>query len=98
MSKKPSKFEQFLAELDEFSADQRNEALASKPPEFWGREGLGKIGHKKRPILKVIRAYCLQCCVEQPKEVRLCQFVTCPLWPYRMGTDPFRKGREAENA
>lgn len=98
MSKIPPKFEGYLSDLDKLSADQRNKELASKPPEFWGREGLGMIGHRKRPILKVIRAKCVDCSVHQPKEVRLCQFVTCPLWPYRMGTDPFRKGREAEDA
>lgn len=98
MSKTPPNFEEFLSSLDKLCTDEGKKELASKPPEFWGRKGLGKIGHRKRPILKTIRAYCIQCGVYQPKEVKLCQFVTCPLWPYRMGTDPFRKRRGTEDA
>ena len=48
-----------------------------------------KYGHQKRPILKSIRAHCLDCCVEQANEVRLCEAYTCNLWPYRMGKNPF---------
>lgn len=47
-------------------------------------------GHSKKPLLKVIRSKCMDCCVQQPSEVRLCAAKTCPLWPYRMGKDPFR--------
>ena len=42
--------------------------------------------------LKAIRAKCLDCCAEQPSEVRLCPSEKCPLWPYRMGHNPNRKG------
>jgi hypothetical protein len=42
--------------------------------------------------LKAIRAKCLDCCAEQPSEVRLCPSENCPLWPYRMGHNPNRKG------
>jgi len=98
MSKIPPKFERFLDGDPKDYPSELRELLASKPPEYWGRKELEKAGHKKRPILKVIRANCLKCSVSQPKEVRLCQFVDCPLWPYRMGTDPFRKGRGGEDA
>lgn len=47
--------------------------------------------HTKKPLPKVMRTYCLECCLEKPSEVRLCQSIKCPLWPYRMGKDPFRK-------
>ena len=46
------------------------------------------------PVLDVIRAKCLDCCVEQPDEVRKCVSIACPNWPYRMGTNPFRTPRE----
>jgi len=46
-------------------------------------------GHKKRPLLKAIRAKCLDCCIFQPKEIRLCTSTGCDLWPYRMGKNPF---------
>ena len=45
------------------------------------------------------RAKCLDCCGGQLREVRFCLALTCPLWPFRMGTDPFRgrRGRSPEN-
>ena len=49
------------------------------------------LGHNKRPLLKVIRANCLDCCCYQASEVRLCTCTTCNLFPYRMGTNPFRQ-------
>jgi len=42
--------------------------------------------------LKSIRAKCLDCCNDQPQEVRLCPCESCALWPYRMGHNPNRKG------
>lgn len=47
-----------------------------------------EIGHTKRSLTKVIRAKCLDC-AHDPSEVRKCVSVTCPLWPYRMGANPF---------
>lgn len=38
--------------------------------------------------MKAIRAKCLDCCVYQIAEVRLCTAKNCPLWPYRMGHRP----------
>lgn len=43
---------------------------------------------KKTTPLRAIRAKCLDCCCWQPKEVRLCTSVECPLWLYRMGKRP----------
>ena len=36
---------------------------------------------------KAIRQKCLDCCVYQPSEVRLCPSRECPLWRYRMGKE-----------
>lgn len=41
-------------------------------------------------ILAVIRAKCLDCCVQQEAEVRKCVAILCPNWPYRTGVNPFR--------
>lgn len=38
--------------------------------------------------VQAIRAKCLDCSCQQPKEVRLCPVTRCPLWPYRMGKRP----------
>jgi hypothetical protein len=43
--------------------------------------------NKTRP-LGSIRAYCLECCGNSPKEVRFCPLTDCPLWPFRFGSKP----------
>jgi hypothetical protein len=37
-----------------------------------------------------IRAYCVQCQGGDTSGVRSCPSITCPLHPFRMGTDPLR--------
>lgn len=37
-----------------------------------------------------IRAKCLDCSCQQPKEVRLCPATKCALWPYRLGKRPVK--------
>ena len=44
--------------------------------------------------LKAIRAKCLDCCFDQPSEVKLCPVSGCPLYPFRFGKNPFRAKRE----
>ena len=44
--------------------------------------------------LKAIRAMCLDCCVYNKNEVKLCPATTCPLYPFRFGKNPFRTKRE----
>lgn len=53
-------------------------------------------GHPKKSLLKVIREKCLDCCVYQHSEVRLCHITTCSLWPYRMGKNPFHLRKMTE--
>ena len=43
---------------------------------------------------RAIRAKCLDCSGASISEVRKCTATDCALWPYRMGTDPFRAPRE----
>jgi hypothetical protein len=50
------------------------------------------------PPLKVMRAKCLECCCGSAHEVRHCVISTCPLWPYRMGTNPLRQPSQAQRA
>ena len=45
--------------------------------------------HDKKTPVKEIRKYCLECCLEKPSEVRICAAKSCPLWPFRMGKNPF---------
>ena len=43
--------------------------------------------------MKAIRAKCLDCCCGIAQEVKLCPITDCPLYPYRMGHNPNRKGK-----
>jgi hypothetical protein len=52
---------------------------------------LKAMGHEPMSPLQAIRARCLDCCRHQEKEVARCPAVDCPSWPFRMGTDPWRK-------
>jgi hypothetical protein len=45
------------------------------------------------PPLKAIRAKCMDCCAGKMAEVRKCTAVKCPLWPFRMRKNPWRKRR-----
>lgn len=49
--------------------------------------------YKTSPI-KAIREKCLHCCCGAVSEVRDCTCATCPLYPYRLGKNPFSKKRE----
>ena len=42
--------------------------------------------------LKAIRAKCLDCCCGSSDEVKKCPIPDCPLYPYRDGHNPARKG------
>jgi hypothetical protein len=48
--------------------------------------------------LKAIREKCLDCCCGNAAEVRKCVAIDCALWPFRMGTNPFRRKRELSSA
>ena len=42
----------------------------------------------KADILAAIRRKCLDCCCQQPGEVRACHITACDLWAFRLGSDP----------
>lgn len=46
--------------------------------------------------MKAIRAKCLDCCCNQPNEVRLCPIDGCPLYQYRFGHNPRIKREKLE--
>jgi hypothetical protein len=50
-------------------------------------------GHEPGSLLHVIREKCLDCCCGQAAEVRRCTAYQCPLWPYRLASNPFLRGR-----
>jgi hypothetical protein len=46
--------------------------------------------HPPMPVLKAIRAKCIDCSGGSADEARKCTVLGCALWPFRMGTNPHR--------
>lgn len=44
--------------------------------------------------MKAIRLKCIDCCNGSYSEARLCPATDCPLYPFRLGKNPFRQKRE----
>ena len=64
---------------------------AGRDPREMTQDELREAGHEPMSPLEAVRARCIDCCAGQAKEVGLCPAVDCPAWPFRMGTDPWRK-------
>jgi hypothetical protein len=64
---------------------------AGRDPREMTQDELKAAGHDPMSPLQALRARCVDCCGYQEKEVALCPAVECPSWPFRMGTDPWRK-------
>jgi hypothetical protein len=64
-----------------------------RDPRRMSRDELIAVGHKPMSPLKALRLRCIDCCADQPSEVRLCTAVACPSWPFRMGANPWSKER-----
>jgi hypothetical protein len=80
-----------LLEISPYQADE--DELIGKDPRGLSFDFLSLKFRAQTP-LKAIREKCLDCCCGSAAEVRKCVAVDCALWPYRMGTNPFRKQRE----
>lgn len=44
--------------------------------------------------VKAIRAHCLECSAGSTAEVKACPVTRCPLFPFRLGKNPFRQRKE----
>lgn len=44
--------------------------------------------------VKAIRAFCLECCGDNRKDVLECTAPQCSLYPFRLGKNPYRTKRE----
>jgi hypothetical protein len=64
---------------------------AGRDPRGMTQDELRAVGHEPMSPLQALRARCLDCCAQQSREVAVCTAVGCPSWPFRMGTDPWRK-------
>lgn len=69
----------------------QDENFIGKDPRKITKEQYENAGFQDKPLLKVIREKCLDCCCGDSTEVRKCPAVDCALWAYRMGSNPLRK-------
>ena len=53
------------------------------------------MNYKKSPV-KAIREKCIDCSGGSHKEVKLCPATQCPIYPFRMGKNPFHS-RASDN-
>ena len=45
-------------------------------------------------VLRAIRLKCLDCSTYNINEIKECSVKNCPLYPFRLGNNPFRKKKE----
>jgi hypothetical protein len=62
-----------------------------RDPREMTQDELRASGHEPMSPLEALRRRCLDCCVGQANEVAVCPVVQCPSWPFRMGTNPWRR-------
>lgn len=68
-----------------------------KHPDDLTESDFNAIGHEKRPLIKIIRAKCLDCCGGEALEVDKCVSFDCVSWPYRKGRNPQAFKREVSD-
>lgn len=66
--------------------DRRTRLAAVWPPTA---EAAATAGHKPMSPVEAIRQKCLDCAIYQPSEIRACEALKCPLWPFRAGKHPY---------
>lgn len=65
-----------------------------RDPRDMSHAELQAIGYEPMSPGRAIRLRCLDCCGEQPAEVRFCTATRCALWVFRMGANPWRSERQ----
>ena len=64
--------------------------LVGRDPRAMSAADFAVMGHERMSPIEAIRAKCLDCCAGSPHEVRLCVATSCPSWPFRTGSNPYR--------
>lgn len=70
--------------------EQRDGEEIGRDPRKMTMTELEAAGHARLPLSKAIRRFCIECSGGPPHHPRKCVFVDCVLWPFRMGTNPWR--------
>ena len=85
--------DRYYPNYDALVDHDKNDQPLGKDPRTVPISELEKAEHTAKPLAKVIREKCLDCTVFQKGEVRRCHITNCPLWPYRMGVNPFTSAK-----
>jgi hypothetical protein len=72
-----------------------NGELIGRDPRELAPEDFAEAGVPLLPVMRAIRAKCLDCCGGEVAEARKCTSVACPLWPLRFGVFPSALRRAA---
>ena len=70
--------------------DDAEGCYIGRDPRKLGAAGLREIGLQPEPLLAAVRRNCLDCAGGSTAEVRRCGQIACPLWSFRMNTNPWR--------
>lgn len=73
--------------------DRAEGCLVGRDPRTLNKEELESLGRPRMSRGDALRAKCVDCCAGSAAEVRRCGMIDCSLWPFRMGTDPYRDPR-----
>ena len=84
----PGRVEKYADYLESSPYDADGGKKVGKLPASVSLGNLKALEHPESPI-RAIRAKCLDCCGAAASEVRKCVAFNCPLWPFRMGRNPF---------
>lgn len=79
------------SQSDEILLDKLSKEKSGLDPRAVTPAQLEAAGHFPDKLTSIMREKCIDCCAGHLSEVRLCTVTDCSLWPYRMGTNPFRK-------
>jgi hypothetical protein len=71
--------------------DDTQDCMIGRDPRTMSLADLEALGRPRVSRGDAIRANCIDCAGGNAAEVRRCAMLTCPLWPFRMGTDPYRE-------
>ncbi len=74
--------------------EHRDGGTAGRDPRRMTPPDLEAMGLQRQSRGDAIRQACIGCMAGNVAEVRRCALATCSLWPFRMGTDPWRATRE----
>lgn len=75
---------------EHMETDQTEGCSVGRHPDSLGKETWEKLGVRPIGRTEAIREKCIDCCAGNRAEVRRCGMIDCVLWPFRMGTNPFR--------